>query len=108
MGSNFIVLIAMFVMMYFLLIKPQKTQAENRRKMIASLAQDDIISTIGGIKGRIVMVMDDSLILEIAENVQIELAKNGVAHVITEDDEDLDEEADEEIEDTQEDNEESL
>ncbi len=89
MGSNFIVLIAMFAMMYFLLIKPQKTQMENRKKMIASLAEDDIISTVGGIKGRIIRVMDQSLILEIAENVQIELEKSGVAHVITEDDESL-------------------
>lgn len=104
MGSNFIFLLAMLAIMYFMLIKPQKTQMENRNQMMNSLAEDDLIATIGGIKGKIIKVMEDSIILEIAENVQIELDKSGVAHVITEDEDEYEDydEYEEEIEENEE------
>ncbi len=109
MSQNFILLAAMFGFMYFLLIRPQKKQMETRKKMIESLRPDDIISTIGGIKGRIVMVLEDSVILEIADNVQVDLLKTAVGQVITddEDEEDYDEELNEVFED-EEDEEKSL
>lgn len=106
MSQNFILLAAMFGFMYFLLIRPQKKQMETRKRMMESLSPDDIVSTIGGIKGRIVMVLEDSVILEIADNVQIDLLKTAVGQVITddEDDEDYEEELNEE--DVEEDDEE--
>lgn len=106
MSQNFILLAAMFGFMYFLLIRPQKKQMETRKRMMESLSPDDIVSTIGGIKGRIVMVLEDSVILEIADNVQVDLLKTAVGQVITddEDDEDYEEELNEE--DVEEDDEE--
>ncbi len=87
MSQNFIVLAAMFGFMYFLLIRPQKKQMETRKKMMENLAPGDMISTIGGIKGKIIMVMADSVLLEIAENVQVELVKTAVGQVINEEEE---------------------
>ena len=104
MSQNFIILAAMFGFMYFLLIRPQKKQMESRKRMMEELLVDDKVSTIGGIKGTIKMVMEDSVILEIADNVNIELLKTAVGSVLTEDeeteedDEDFDEDFEEETE----------
>ncbi len=104
MSQNFIILAAMFGFMYFLLIRPQKKQMESRKRMMEELSVDDKVSTIGGIKGTIKMVMEDSVILEIADNVNIELLKTAVGSVLTEDeeteedDEDFDEDFEEETE----------
>ncbi|MDD4343228.1 MAG: preprotein translocase subunit YajC [Eubacteriales bacterium] len=94
MSQNFIVLAAMFGFMYFLLIRPQKKQMESRKRMMEGLAAGDVVSTIGGIKGTIKMVMEDSVILEIADNVNVELLKSAVGSVITDDEEAEDEEED--------------
>lgn len=107
MSQNFIVLAAMFGFMYFLLIRPQKKQMESRKRMMEGLAAGDVVSTIGGIKGTIKMVMEDSVILEIADNVNVELLKSAVGSVITDDEEAEDEEEDFE-EETEEDFEEEL
>lgn len=101
MEQNFIVLAALFGVMYFLLIRPQKKQIESRKKMMESLSADDIITTIGGIKGRVVSVSENSIILEIAENVKIELMKSAVGQIVSEDDEEY-EEYEEELEETDE------
>lgn len=104
MSQNFIVLAAMFGFMYFLLIRPQKKQMESRKRMMEGLAAGDVVSTIGGIKGTIKMVMEDSVILEIADNVNVELLKSAVGSVITDDEqaedeeEDFEEELEEELE----------
>lgn len=104
MSQNFIVLAAMFGFMYFLLIRPQKKQMESRKRMMEGLAAGDVVSTIGGIKGTIKMVMEDSVILEIADNVNVELLKSAVGSVITDDEqaedeeEDFEEETEEELE----------
>lgn len=101
MEQNFIVLAALFGVMYFLLIRPQKKQIEARKRMMEALDVDDIITTIGGIKGKIISILEDSIILEIAENVKIEIIKSAVGQVIKEDEDD-DEYEDEEYEETEE------
>ena len=105
MNPNFIVLAALFGLMYFMLIRPQKKQMEARKNMMDNLAEGDIISTIGGIKGKIVKIMEDAIILEIAENVNIEILKSAVGQVITEDEDD-DEYEDDDFEDDDEDDDE--
>lgn len=96
MSQNFIFLAAMFGFMYFLLIRPQKKQMENRKRMMENLTPGDMVSTIGGIKGKIILVMEDYVVLEIADNVQVELLKSAVGQVITEDDDYEDEEDEDE------------
>jgi preprotein translocase subunit YajC len=107
MSQNFIVLAAMFGFMYFLLIRPQKKQMESRKKMMEELTAGDKVSTIGGIKGTIKMVMEDTVILEIADNVNVELLKTAVGSVLNDDEEEDEdeEENDEEYEEYEEDEE---
>ena len=95
MNSNFIVLAALFGIMYVMLIRPQKKQLEARKKMMENLKVNDVLFTIGGIKGKVVAMYEETLRLAIAEKVEIEILKSAVSQVLT-DDENEDTEAEEE------------
>ncbi len=78
---NLFPLILIFVIFYFLLIRPQKTKEKEHQKMIAGLNKNDEIVTSSGIYGTIVNVKDKTVILRIDENVKIEIEKNCVAYI---------------------------
>ncbi|MBU1040680.1 MAG: preprotein translocase subunit YajC [Proteobacteria bacterium] len=75
----FVPLILMFAIFYFLLIRPQQKKAKLHKEMIGNLKIGDRIVTNGGIYGNIVRMKDTTIVLEIAENVQIEMLRNTVA-----------------------------
>jgi preprotein translocase subunit YajC len=75
----FVPLILMFAIFYFLLIRPQQKKAKLHKEMIGNLKIGDRIVTNGGIYGNIVRMKDATIVLEIAENVQIEMLRNTVA-----------------------------
>jgi len=70
---------AFFLIMYFLIIKPQKQKQQEHQKMIGSLKKNDEIITIGGIHGTVLNAKDKSVVLRISDNVKIEIQKNAVA-----------------------------
>ncbi|MFA4888015.1 MAG: preprotein translocase subunit YajC [Candidatus Omnitrophota bacterium] len=80
--ANLFPLVLIFVIFYFLLIRPQKKQEKARQAMINNLNKNEDIVTTGGIHGTIVNVKDKTIILRIDENVKIELEKIHVAYVI--------------------------
>lgn len=75
----FIVMGLIFVIFYFLIIKPQKQKEVEHQKMLQALNKNDEIVTIGGIYGTIINVKDNSVVLRIADNVKIEVQKNAIA-----------------------------
>ena len=75
----FIVMGLIFVIFYFLIIKPQKQKEVEHQKMLQALNKNDEIVTIGGIYGTIVNVKDTSVVLRVADNVKIEVQKNAIA-----------------------------
>jgi len=75
----FVPLILMFAIFYFLLIRPQQKKAKLHKEMIGNLKIGDRIVTNGGIYGTIVRMKDTTIVLEIAEKVQIEMLRNTVA-----------------------------
>jgi preprotein translocase subunit YajC len=75
----FVPLILMFAIFYFLLIRPQQKKAKLHKEMIGNLKIGDRIVTNGGIYGTIVRMKDTTIILEIAEKVQVEMLRNTVA-----------------------------
>ena len=77
---NLFPLILIFVIFYFLLIRPQKTKEKEHKKMLGNLNKNDEVVTSSGIHGTIINVKDKSVILRIDDNVKIELEKNCVAH----------------------------
>ncbi|MFK5951841.1 MAG: preprotein translocase subunit YajC, partial [Desulfobacterium sp.] len=69
--TAFVPLILMFVIFYFLLIRPQQKKAKEHQSMISSLKKGDRIVTSGGVHGTIISLGDTTVSLEIAENVKI-------------------------------------
>jgi preprotein translocase subunit YajC len=78
---NLFPLILIFVIFYFLLIRPQKAKEKEHRKMISNLNKNDEIVTSSGIHGTVANVKEKTIILRIDENVKIELEKNCVAYI---------------------------
>ena len=76
---SFMPIVLIFVVFYFLIIKPQKKKQLEHQKMIESLKKNDEVITIGGIHGTVLNVKDKSIVLRIAENVKIEIQKNAIA-----------------------------
>jgi preprotein translocase subunit YajC len=77
-----VILAAMFGVMWMLLIRPQRQQQRRHADMIERLRAGDEVITVGGIYGDIVEVEPDRVTLEIAEDVQIEVAKRAIASVV--------------------------
>jgi len=80
--ANFAPIALMLLIFYFLLYRPQKKAQKEREEMLSSLKVGSRVITIGGIYGTIVSINDDIVILKIADNVEIEIARgsvNGVA-----------------------------
>ncbi len=78
---NFLPLIFIFIIFYFLLIRPQKTKDKEHQKMLQNLNKNDEVVTSGGIHGTVVNVKDKSVILRVDDNVKIEVEKNCIAYV---------------------------
>ena len=75
-------LILIFVVFYFLLIRPQQKKLKDHKKMISDLKKGDRVVTQGGIIGSILYVNDDgTLSVEIADNVNVKVAKGMIADI---------------------------
>jgi preprotein translocase subunit YajC len=82
MASSLIMLAMMFGIFYFFLIRPQQAQQTKRREMLDSLRKGNTVITIGGIYGQIIEVRDDSLIIQIADNVRVRTVRSAVNSVL--------------------------
>lgn len=71
-------LIGLFVLMYFLLIRPQQKRAKEHKALLADLKKGDEVVTNGGIVGKISSVDDFFATLEIAKNVVVKVQKQGI------------------------------
>lgn len=79
--ASFFPLILIFVIFYFLLIRPQRQSQKEHQKMIQGLQKNDEVVTTGGLHGKIINLKDKSLTLRIDENVKIEVDKNCIAYL---------------------------
>ncbi len=79
--AGLIPLIVFFVIFYFLLIRPQQKQQKARQEMLSNLKKGDEIVTIGGMYGTIKDIKDDELIVKIADNLSIRMARYGVERI---------------------------
>ena len=75
-------LILMFIVLWFLMIRPQMKRAKEHKAMVAALAKGDEVVTQGGIAGRVTQVGDNFLHIEIADNVNILVQCQAVATVL--------------------------
>ena len=79
---SFLPMIAIFVVFYFLLIRPQQKKAKETRAMLAALQKGDEVVTAGGIVGRISKLGDQYATLEIANGVEMNVQRAAVAQIL--------------------------
>jgi preprotein translocase subunit YajC len=82
-GLEFFIMIGIFfLIMYFLIIRPQSKRAKEHKQLIESLAKGDEVVTSGGVLGKITDVGDSFVQMEVASGVDIKVQKNAVANVM--------------------------
>jgi len=72
----------MFVVLYFLMIRPQMKRQKDLRNMLAAVAKGDEVVTSGGLVGKINKVSDAYVSIEIADNVEITVQKGAITTVL--------------------------
>ncbi len=80
--AGFIPIILMFVIFYFLLIRPQQKRNKEHRQMVANLKKGDRIITSGGLHGRVTGIDDTTLTVEIADKVRVKVNRGNVSTIV--------------------------
>src|SRR6202158_736089 len=83
-GSFFVPLIFIFVIMYFVMIRPQKKRQQQQQNLVASLKTGDRVVTNAGIHGLISNVKESTVLVKVADNVKIEMDKSAITTVLKE------------------------
>lgn len=81
-GFTIIMLTILFVVFYFLLIRPQTKRVKEHKQMVDSLAKGDEVVTNGGVLGKITNLGDNFIVLEIAPNTEVKVQRQSVAAVM--------------------------
>ncbi|MGQ0609487.1 MAG: preprotein translocase subunit YajC [Paracoccaceae bacterium] len=82
--ANFMPLVLVFAIMYFLLIRPQQKKVKEHKALVEGLRRGDQIVTSGGIVGKVAKVNEDGMIeVEIAEGVKVKVIRSTVASVMS-------------------------
>jgi preprotein translocase subunit YajC len=80
--AQFLPLILIFIVFYFLLIRPQMKRAKEHKALVANLGKGDEVVTNGGLLGRITDLNDSFVTLELTEGVQIKIQRQAIAAVM--------------------------
>ena len=79
---QFLPIILMFVVLYFLMIRPQQKKAKEHKALLEALGKGDEVVTQSGMVGRITKVSDDFVTVEIAANVEVQMQKPSIVVVL--------------------------
>ena len=96
-GGGLLIIVALFAVLWFVMIRPQKARQQRQQQLLNSVAPGDEVLTVGGLYG-IVQEIDEEgdLIVEIADGIHVRLARRSVATVVKPDGEDEDDHTDDE------------
>ena len=81
--GTFLPIVAMFVLFYFLLIRPQQRRAKQHQQMIGGLKRGDVVVLPSGVIGKVSKVEDQEATVEIAPNVNVKVIKSMITEVRT-------------------------
>jgi preprotein translocase subunit YajC len=84
-GSVLPMMLVMFAIIYFLMIRPEQKKQKARLKMINEMKKGDKVLTIGGMYGTVAGFKDDIINVKIADNTVVDVAKSAVSSVVTKD-----------------------
>ena len=80
---SFLPLVLVFIIFYFLLIRPQQKKAKEHQQMLGKLKKNDEVMTSGGIYGKVTALTDNIVTLEVAPNVRIRVNRPQISAVLT-------------------------
>lgn len=80
--ASMLPLVILFVIFYFLLIRPQQKKAKEHKSMVSNLKKGDEIVTQGGIVAKVLKVSENFLTCEIANNVEVKVQSHAVSTVL--------------------------
>lgn len=75
-------LIVLFIVFYFMLIRPQSIRMKEHKQMIDSLSKGDEIITNGGLLGKITQLGENFVVIELANNVEVKLQRHAIATIV--------------------------
>lgn len=79
---EFLPLIALLAVFYFLILRPQQKRAKEHKALIDALQKGDEVVTIGGIMGKVTKVADENVAVEIADNIVVQVQKMAIQNVL--------------------------
>ena len=79
---NIVMLIVLFGVFYFLLIRPQSKRAKEHKQMVDSLAKGDEVVTNGGLLGRITNVGDNFVVIKISSNSEVKVQRQSISAIM--------------------------
>lgn len=82
--ANVIMLVVMFAIFYFLLIRPQQKKAKEHKQLIDSIKVGDQIVTAGGVHGKVAALQEDTVIVEVATGVKVKFNRSAIVSVKSE------------------------
>ena len=82
MMTTFVTFGLVILIFYFLIIRPQNKKQKETQKMIAALKKGDKVATIGGIRGTITSVKEQTVVVKVDDNAKLEFSKSAVATVL--------------------------
>lgn len=80
--TTFLPLVLMFVVMYFLMIRPQQKRAKEQKSMMDALAKGDEVITAGGILGKVAKVNDSYITVEVAAGTEVVVQKASITTLL--------------------------
>ena len=81
---GFLPIFLLIPVMYFVMIRPQQKRQKQWQEMLASIKTGDRVTTAGGIRGIILSIKDDAIVIRVApDNIKLEVAKSAIASVTT-------------------------
>ncbi|MGD1822935.1 MAG: preprotein translocase subunit YajC [Pleomorphochaeta sp.] len=82
MATSMVTFGLIIVIIYFLIIRPQRKRDKEAKDMISSIAKGDKIVTIGGIHGTVVAVREQTVVIKVDDNARIEFSKSAISSVV--------------------------
>lgn len=79
---SFVPIILMFVVLYFLMIRPQMKRQKEQKALMDALARNDEVVTVGGILGKVTKVEEGYVTIAIADNTEVVIQKNAVTMLL--------------------------
>ena len=85
MVSTFVMFGAIFLIFYFMIIRPQQKRATEREKLLSSIEKGDKVITSGGVHGTVAGVEEKTILLQVTENVKLKIERSAITTILNRD-----------------------